>query len=245
MPKLNQVVAVEKGLKARTDAAFTRVYHDLQKPALFAGLSRKYTPVDEDGERFPPESTRVQQNVERSLGAAAEQLTKLFDVVATKEEGNRHATADVTVEGTTVVAGASVPLLLFLEKKLIDLRTVVGKAPTLDPAEDWHADETDDTAKWRTEPVQTMRTRKELRTLVKYPATDKHPAQTEAYSIDVIVGQWDTTKFSGALSPARRDALLARIDALADAVKRAREEANGSEVEQVEIGAAVFDYLLA
>ncbi|MFE0101224.1 hypothetical protein [Streptomyces sp. NPDC059009] len=243
MPKLSQIVAVEKGLKSRTAAAVTKIYHDLQKPALFAGLSRKYTPVDDEGERFPPESTLVQQHVDDQLRSAASQLTKLFDVVATKEVGNTGTFADVVVDGVTVVDGAPVPLLLFLEKQLVDLRAIMVKAPTLDPSEAWQLDE--NAHGWRTEPVQTMRTRKVPRTLVKYEATDKHPAQTEVYMVDEIVGHWAATKFSGALAPARRDVLVARIDALADAVKRAREEANGADVEQVRVGTAVFDYLLA
>ncbi|GHF94388.1 DUF7873 family protein [Streptomyces hydrogenans] len=242
MPKLNQIVAVEKGLKSRTATAVTKIYHDLQKPALFAGLSRKYTPIDDDGEKFPPESTLVQKNVDESLRTAASELTQLFDTVATKEEGNRHATADVVVDGTVVVPGASVPLLLFLEKQLADIRTVISKVPTLDPSESWSPDDT--SGGHRTEPVQTTRTRKVPRTLVKYEATERHPAQTEVYMVDEMVGHWATTKFSGALSPARRDVLAARVDALSDAVKKAREEANSTEVNQVHVGEAVFQYLL-
>ncbi|MFI6877676.1 hypothetical protein ACIBL6_29960 [Streptomyces sp. NPDC050400] len=243
MPKLNQIVAVEKGIKSRTAASITKIYHDLQKPALFAGLSRKYSPVDDEGEQFPPESTLVQNNVDNSLTGMADHLTKLFDVVATKERANTEASADVVVDGVTVVSDAPVPLLLFLEKQLVDLRTVVAKAPTLDPSEAWLPDE--NSRGWRTDPVQTTRTRKVPKTLVRYPATDKHPAQTEVYMVDEIVGHWATTKFSGALSPARRDQLISRIDALADAVKRAREEANSHEAEQIRIGADVFSFLLA
>lgn len=243
MPKLNQIVAVEKGLKARTAGALTKIYHDLQKPTLFAGISRKYTPVDDDGDRLPPESTLVQQNVDASLRSAADQLTKLFDVVATKERGNTEAFADVVVDGVTVVESATVPLLLFLEKQLGDLRTVVSKVPTLDPSEAWSAD--GNSRGWRTDAVETTRTRKVPKTLVRYEATDKHPAQTEVYMVDEVVGHWATTKFSGALSPARRDQLVARIDALADAVRRAKEDANGTEVVQQHIGADVFAFLLA
>lgn len=242
MPKLNQIIAVEKGLKSRTEAAITKLYHDLQKPALFAGLSRKYTPVDDGGDTLPPESTLVQKNAHATFDIAAEHLTKLIDVVATKERGNTLAVANVTVDGQVVVASATVPFLLFLEKKLIDLRTMVSKAPVLDPSEDWHRDT--DFAGWRTDPVETTRTRKVPKTLVRYPATDKHPAQTEVYTVDEIVGRWATVKSSGALSPAERTRLLERIDTLSDAVKQAREEANSTDVEQVHVGEAVFDFLL-
>jgi hypothetical protein len=36
---------------------------------------------------------------------------------------------------------------------------------------------------------------------VKAEATEKHPAQVEVYHEDVVVGQWKTVKFSGALPP--------------------------------------------
>jgi hypothetical protein len=244
MPKLNQIVAVEKGLKSRTGTAITKIYHDFQKPALYAGLARKYQPVEDGGDTFPPESTLVQKNVSEQLQDAADVLTKLVDTVATKEEGNRHAVADVVVDGVTVVAGAPVPLLLFLEKQLVDFRTMVSKVPTLDPAEEWEVDPNNSTADWRTPAAETTRTRKVPKTLVKYPATDKHPAQTEVYTVDEVVGHWATTKFSGAMAASKRDAILDRVDTLADAVKKAREEANSIEVQQVHVGAGVFDYLL-
>lgn len=244
MPQLNQIVAVEKGLKSRTNSAITKIYHDFQKPALYAGLSRKYTPVNDDGDTFPPESTLVQKNVAEELQEAGDALTKLADTVATKEEGNRHAVADVSVDGQLLVANASVPLLLFLEKQLTDFRTMVSKVPTLDPAEEWEPDLNMSTASYRTPPVETTRTRKIPKTLVKYEATDRHPAQTEVYTVDEIVGHWATTKFSGALRPSQRDAIITRIDATIDAVKKAREAANSIEVQQIQVGAAVFDYLL-
>lgn len=240
--KLCQIIAVEKGLKSRTAEAITRIYHDLQKPALFAGISRRYSPVDEEGETFPPESTLVQKNANEALDAAADELTKLFDVVATKERGNTEAFASVVVDGQVVVEDATVPFLLFLQKQLTDVRTMVSKVPVLDPSESWHPDASSGT--WRTEPAETTRTRKIPKTLVKYPATDKHPAQTEVYMVDEIVGRWATTKSSGALSPARRERLLSRIDELSDAVKKAREEANSAEVEQIHVGEQVFDFLL-
>lgn len=243
MPKLNQIVAVEKGLKGRTSAAVTRIYHDLQKPPLFAGLSRTYKPVDDDGERFPPESTLVQHGVEESLTEVGGILAKLFDVVATKEVGNMVASAAVVVDGQIVVPDMPVPFLLFLEKQLNDMRTIISKVPVLDPSEVWQEDVS--VGGHRTVPAETTRTRKVPKVLVKYDATDKHPAQTEVYTVDEIVGRWETTKFSGAISQARKDQLLARIDTFQDAVKKAREEANAFDVQQMSVGEAVFAYLLA
>ena len=244
MTKLNQVVALEKGLKGRVKSSITAMHHQLQKSALFTGLSRVYQPKDEDGDTLPAENTRVQLTVPDQLDAAAQQLTNLFDVVATKEWGNTHAKADIVVDGSVLIKGAPVPYLLFLEKELVDWRTFVTKVPVLDQAEVWVEDDTVDN-QWRTMPTGTVRSKKVLRYLTLAPATDKHPAQVQTFNEDVPVGTWMTTKMSGAIPTKRRDQLIERADKLLDAVKAAREEANGTEVTQVKPGEDVFAYLLA
>src|SRR3954469_9349739 len=117
MARLNQIIAVEKGVKSRSFQELTEAHHVLQKPALLAGISRTYRPKDEEGEQLPPESTRVQVKSEQVLEATAEILTKLFDVVATKDWANCAAKADVVVDGRTLVQDAPVTYLLFLEKQ--------------------------------------------------------------------------------------------------------------------------------
>jgi hypothetical protein len=93
--------------------------------------------------------------------------------------------------------------------------------------------------------VQTNRTKKVPRVLVKYEATDKHPAQVETWFEDIPVGVWNTVHLSGAVPAARQRELLARVADLAEAVKIAREEANMAEVTDQHVGGAIFAYLLA
>lgn len=242
MPKLNQIVALEKGLKERTQAAVTEIHRLLQKPPLFAGLSRTYQPKDDDGEKLPPESTLVQRTVKSELEAASKHLTHLFDVVATKEWGNMGAVADVKIGDYTMVSSAPVPYLLFLEKQLVDWRTLVTKIPLLDPADTWAYDEGND--QWRTAPTETSRSKKMMRALVLAPATDKHPAQVQTYNEDVPVGIWSLTKFSGAVPMVVRDELVDRANEMIEAVRVAREEANGTEVIQRKVAKDIFDHLL-
>ena len=64
MTKLNQIIAVEKGVKSRSLQELTEAHHALQKPALLSGITRTYRPRDEEGEQLPPESTRVQIKAE-------------------------------------------------------------------------------------------------------------------------------------------------------------------------------------
>ncbi|MFD6531378.1 hypothetical protein [Streptomyces sp. NPDC060184] len=241
MAKLNQIIAVEKGVKSKAHQDLTAAHHGLQKPGLLAGLSRTYQPKDEEGEQLPPESTLVQVKAEDVLRDTATALTRLFDVTATKDWANCAARADVTVDGRVLVADAPVSYLLFLEKQLTDIGTFVRKLPVLDASEAWAQDPSTDA--WKTEPVRTLRTKKVPRNHVKAEATEKHPAQVEVYYEDVPIGYWTTVKFSGALPARRVRELTERVEKLQQAVKYAREEANATEASDQRVGDAVFGYL--
>lgn len=145
------------------------------------------------------------------------------------------------VDGETLLRDVPVTYLLFLEKQLVDLHTFVKKLPVLDAAESWSFDDSTDT--WRTDPVRTIRTKKVPRNHVKAEATEKHPAQVEVYYEDIAVGYWTTVKFSGALPARRVNELVERVEKLQQAVKYAREEANGTEVTDRRVGDVVFRYL--
>ena len=190
MPKLNQIIAVEKGVKSKSFADLTDAHHAVQKTGPLAGIARTYQPKDEEGEQLPAESTRVQLKAEEILRKVADTLTRLFDVTATKDWSNLTARADIVVDGQTIAREVPVTYLLFLEKQLVDLHTFVKKLPVLDAAESWTRD--DSTDSWKTDPVRTIRTKKVPRNHVKAEATEKHPAQVDVYYEDVAVGYWTT-----------------------------------------------------
>lgn len=198
------------------------------KTQLLSGISRTYRPKDEEGDQLPPESTKLQINAEDALKAAVDAFARLFKVTLEKDGTNLHALADIVVDGVVLLNNVPVPFLLFLEKQLNDIHTVITKLPTLDPAENWHYDE--NAGAWATDPTETTRTKKIPRNHVKAQATDKHPAQVELYHEDVIVGYWKTIKFSGAVPAKRVSELLERMNKVRQAVKFAREQANSVEV---------------
>lgn len=241
MPKLNQIIAIEKGTKSQAVRDLTDAHHTLQKPSLLMGISRTYRPVDDEGDQLPPESTRVQVKAEEVIDRTVAILASLFDITATKDWANGDARADIVVDGQTLVEQVPVTYLLFLEKQLTDLHTFIKKLPVLDAAEIWHFDESQDA--WATDPIQTTKTKKIPRNHVKAEATEKHPAQVEVYYEDVVVGYWRTVKYSGAMPAARVGILLERVRKLQEAVKFAREEANSLEVEEQKIGEQLLGYL--
>jgi len=241
-PLLSQMIAVRKGLRGRTDAEITQHYHDLQRIALFAGLTRTYAPKDEDGDKMPSEYTKVQKSVPEVLADIAMASTKMLDVLYTVDEGNTNARGNVVVDGRTLFS-APTPFLLALQKELTHFRTIVSKVPTLDPATRWETDETGE-ATYRSAPEQTNRTQKVLKNHVKAKATDKHPEQVETFTVDEVKGTWTLTKFSSAMTAKDRDALLQRVNELLDAVRKAVEEANATRVEQKQIGETIYAHLL-
>ena len=242
MQKLNQVIAVEKGVKAKVKADQTQVYQANDKPQLFEGFQKTYNPVREDGEKLPPENKRVQFNALELVREVGNRVTELLDITATKDFANCNAKADVVVDDVVVVKGAPVTFLLFLEKEVTDMRTFLAKLPTLDPAEEWALDA--GSGFYRTPATQSIKTKKEQRPLVMYPATPAHPAQTQLITEDITVGTWTTTKLSGAVPDRVRKALVSRAEQLLNAIKKAREEANGVEAPVRNVGAAIMTWLV-
>jgi len=241
--KLNQIIAVADGQKGRTQKAITEVYHKLQKDALLTGISRKYLPKDDEGDQLPPEYKKVHFSVEDVLGDAESAMARLFDVVATLDMANCTAMADVVVGGVPIVKDCPVTTLLFLAKQLTDIHTLVESLPVLDPSEDWTYNA--QSSCYATNAKETTRTVKVPRAFVKYEATKEHPAQVDVFTEDIVVGYWETIKFSGAIPQAQKTLWLEKVRDLQDAVKRAREEANCAEVRAVEIGAKILDAIFS
>ncbi|MBT9547874.1 MAG: hypothetical protein IV090_20970 [Candidatus Sericytochromatia bacterium] len=242
MTKLNQIIAVEKGVKSRDHAEVSNLYKLIQKPELFNGITRTYRKKSEEGEDYPADRKKVAVRAQEALAKFAESKTELFDITAQKDYANCHAVANVVVDGVILLEKAPVTYLLFLEKQLNDLHTFVSSLPILDEAEDWSLDANSDL--YKTQPVQTAKTKKVQRPLVMYPATTEHPAQTQLITEDIIEGYWDSIKYSAAVPLPKKQALVKRAQTLLDAVKKAREEANAVDAFKKEVGKKLFDYLL-
>src|SRR3990167_5324651 len=184
--RLNQIIAVENGIKGRVYSELTEFNKVCQKAELFQGFSKVYENKDEDGESLPPESKKIQFRVDDVLKAIVNSLAEFFDITATKDWANMAAVANVEVNGKKVLEGVPVTHLLFLEKQLVDLRTFFGNLPELDDVDSWQRDEA--SGVYKTEPISTHRTRKVQKPIVLYDATKEHPAQTQLITEDVLAG---------------------------------------------------------
>lgn len=242
MTKLNQIIAIANGKKTNCTAAVTAVYHTLQKPDLFNGFERKYQPLDDEGEKIPSENKIIQQTVSDNLRVAQDNLVDLMDTIAEQEFANCEAKADIVVEGSTLASQVPVSYMLFLEKQLDNIKSLVSKIPVLSSDVRWRKSDSDPNIHVA-DTVVTNRTKKVPKAFVKAPATDKHPAQVDVFTEDVVVGNWSKVDMSSAIPISRREDMLKRIDILRDAVKMAREEANSIEVKNVKVGKALTDFV--
>lgn len=239
---LHQVVAAEKDDKAKAAQTISKAENQFGRGNLFSGLSKTYTPKDEEGQQLPPESVPIQLTVKEVLRDVKSQIATLIDTIATKDQANCDAKADVVVEGTTLLKDVPATHLLFLEKQLAELLALVKKIPTLDTSQVWQYDESAD--RYITEPVKTIRTQKVPKALIGHPATKDHPAQVQYYQADEPEGTWTTIKFSSALQVKEANEIAERIEKLQRAVKFAREEANRLAVTHVKAGDVIMGYIL-
>lgn len=113
--KLNQVVAIEKGTKEERQRAFTAAYQLFDNDPRFQGLIRTYQPLADGDFVYPAENQRVQVKVNEVFNVVENALTRMWDVVVTKDIGNQNASADIVVDGQTLAENVPVTTMLWLE----------------------------------------------------------------------------------------------------------------------------------
>lgn len=242
MPKLNAVNALVTGKKSEVEKGVMEVYKAIQKPDLFDGFSRTYRPLnDEDADQLPPENKRVQLTAGEAITACQKAWSELWDLTATQDAGNTHAKAKI--ECVPEAGELPVTTLLFLEKQINNVESFVSKLPTPDPGEEWSRDPITDL--YKTDPIETVRTKKVVKTHVAYPATPEHPAQTQVYNEDVPAGRWTRVLFTGRIPARSKNEILARLKILKEDIKLAREKANLTDVDRKKIADSLFAYVFA
>lgn len=239
--RLNQIIALVQGKKTKAQKLLTTVHHGWHKDRI-TGITRTYAPIDEEGEVFPPESRIVQLRVTDALQTVQKELVDFLNIVATQEYANTTAKSDILVAGKAILKDVPISVLLFLEKQLVDLRTLATNIPTLPTDKVWKMDEAKHC--YATGSEETVKTQKKAEVILLHAPTKEHPAQTQLINVDKTIGHWTTIHLSGALPEKERDAIIERIEKLQDSVKVAREHANSIEVtSQDDFGKSVLSYI--
>jgi hypothetical protein len=243
MSKLHELLAVESSVAGN----YTRDIDETLKvftrgEAFRKSVKAKVFFAEDEQKLNTSEVTEITTTVPERLKWFSTHAVKFLDVVLQKDKTNQKATADLEVDGVTIATAVPATTLLMLETKLQDVRKVIDAAPTLPSTVRWSKDEAE--GLWVTaDPVVTFTTKKVTKPVVLYEATKEHPAQVKEVSEDVPVAKITQTTWAGLLTATEKATLLGRVDTLLQAVKKARQRANTTEVEKDNIGANLFKFL--
>jgi|PlaIllAssembly_1097288.scaffolds.fasta_scaffold78093_3 hypothetical protein len=249
MAQLHEILAVDQDLQNLTRKVLEEATNTFSKKQdHFLGNYKKLSMFNEarkaEEEGFK-EQKEIVTTVQDKLDYVGEGLARYVDVVAQKEATNQVAKADLVLpDGSVLAKDLPATLLLALENKLLQWRSMYEAIPTLSPGVHWVPDEEKGKNIFRAETdLVRHKTEKVLQTRVIFNPTDKQAGQYEKWMEDVPVGQYEETRWSSMISPARKSELLGRIDVLIGAVKQARMRANTAEIVKLEIGAKIVAYI--
>jgi hypothetical protein len=244
MAQLHEIIAVEAGLKQTAENILQEARKTFtDKQSLFDGFEKTYKARNEsDDEKIIGETKHIVTTVPEKLDYIKDSMIRLFDSIGQKEKTNTLAKADIVIDDVVLQKDVPATVLLSLESQMKRIREVYLKTLTLDPAKRWTTS-TQEKNVWESDKIPQVRTRKEIVPIIKYEATEHHPAQVDMVGKDVQVGDWETIFKSGAITPIRKSEYLGRIDQLERAIKQARMRANTQEVVDFKIGKTIFDFI--
>lgn len=255
MSKLHELLAVEGDLEGTFKKILEETTTTFTKRAdHFIGSIRHLEWFESDQPDHPKDHVKMETTVNDKLSYQEGHVVKYFDALLQKEATNQEAVADLVVNGVTVAKDLPATFLLGLESRLKKVREVYASIPTLAPHIKWEKDESKGKGVWsRVHPEETMKTEKVIKAQILYPHKfpkegekgEPLPAQVDKISETRNVGKYVKNVWAGVLSPAEKSALLGRIDKLIQAVKKARQRANTTEVKKLTIGKELFDFIHA
>lgn len=241
--KLHELLAVEQDRKYKATQALGATKKIFTKEtARFDGIVKRYIALEEDAEMIPDETKSIVGTVKDKLEETIEILVNGIDAHISKEETNAATTtrAELVYEGVKF-GTFSATSLLALEGHLNKIKDLYNAIPTLDTAKKFEFDTQEGV--YKTTPEVKFRSVKRPKVIVKYEATEKHPAQTELLYLDEQVGKYETVYSSGRLAITQKNDLIKRIEGLLEATKVARSKANNSEVNNIKIGQKLFNFI--
>lgn len=237
MGKMHELLAVEGDL-AGTAKKLAEEARDTfaKKPTHFQSTVRVVTYFDEQKSQLnKTEQTAMTETVGGKLDYLAPALARYYDVYAAKEATNQTAVADVVIDGVPLLTAVPATVLLGMETKLKELRTVYEAIPTLQPGVIWEVDAEAAGHVYRTKnPSIAFVTEKITSAVELSPATKEHKAQVKEVVNDVPVARQEVTHRSGMITPGDKSLVLGRIDTLIRATKEARQRANSVEAVKVD-----------
>ncbi len=247
MAKLHQLLATDNSLKGQAQKCRTEMQTTLEKKRhLFEEKRITFTSLAEGSPAVTEDQRDIQTTVRKEVAWLSSILTKAIDAAYAIDIANTQAKSDIVLEsGVILFKDVPATALLQLEKRIKEVQEFVRTIPTLDPAKGFSLDLNKEPGIYVGREVRKNRTSKEIVPLVLYAATDKHPAQVEKISKDIVIGTILEQEWSSLITPALKAELLERSEDLYRAIATARSKANDQEVDTREhkIGERLLDHI--
>lgn len=251
--QMHQLLAVESDLEGRARVIMNETRKVFkEKPVLFQGFVRTYNPFVDDGIEYPAEHQDLTSTVAQKLEYTSKSVSKYYDALLQKESTNQVAVADLVIDGEVLGKDLPATFLLGMESRLKKLREVYAQIPTLAVGVEWKEDQNKGNDVYSiVHPEEAMKTQRTIKSKILYPA--QFPKEGEGgQSIPAVIDKWEEVEnigkftrlvWSGMVTPHRKSQLLDRIDALLRAVKKARQQANSTEVVSASIGNTIMNFI--
>jgi hypothetical protein len=238
--KLYETLALEPDLENKAKEARRTIARLFGNVEAFTKRIETYTVLLESEPPLQSKETAMAYTVEGLLADFQKEHADFTDISLTKEATNVATSADLIINGVKL-ATLPATALLNLENRLREIRDLYHDIPTIDPSGVWVFD--DNMGLLKSGPYDKLRTKKVMKTLVKYEATKEHPAQTEVYTEDVPSYNVSETVWNSKLTIADKTDRLARIDKLLQETKAARLRANDVEVNRVRLADKLYNFI--
>jgi hypothetical protein len=244
--KMHELIAAEPSVASVFNSMKEETLKTFGKPEAFIKtVTTKTHFADDDKKLDTVDVKELTTTVADRLRYTLEKsFTKYIDLEAQMDATNQVAKADLIVDNVVLIKGLPAATLLQFEKDFKALRELVLAAPTLAPGKDWIVDDQTEGLFRTREPEVRFATRKSTRPVVLYEATKEHPAQVKEVSEDIAVARIESTVYSGMMTSKAKADMLARIDALLIASKKARQRANSVDAVKVSHGKTIVNYIL-
>ncbi len=244
--KLHELLAVETSLTNQANKCRSELGSTFEKKRhLFESKKSVFTPVEDGAAQQVEQQSDIQSTILKEIDWLKPFLVNSIDACYRISETNMTARADIELEdGTKVAQNVPATTLLELEKRLTEIQTLVTSIPTLDPAKSFTEDVQAGKGLYQARPITKVRTKKTKKVLIKYPADEHHPAQTELIDEDVKTGTIQEQEWSGLIAPAQKAEYINRVEQLTRAVRAARSRANNTDVDKTKkIGDQLLSYI--
>lgn len=245
--KLHEIIAVEGDLQNTANKVIDEAIQTFSKKAehFVEQLSSLRMHNEERQDENTTDHKAMVTTVGEKLSYVGKHLMKYYDAISRKERTNQEARADLVVDGDVLIADMPGTLLLGLESRLRQFRTMCEAIPTLQPGIVWTLDEDRPGRVYKiAEPRKRFKTEKIKESKVIVQPTKEFPAQVDTWTVDKPCGTISDQIWSGMISPAEKSDLIGRVDTILRAVKKARQRANEAEVVDLRIGKIIIDYIL-